>query len=119
VLPVYIAMFRKLKALGMILAELGITENSNWERRGDVRAVVANAFLVFSLILVALFTFGFSYVLLPSIYLLPVPGVVAGLLAYFLRDSFNKIYFQGKAALSETFAKPAPLSAHDAAMADP
>jgi CPA2 family monovalent cation:H+ antiporter-2 len=119
VLPVYIATFRKLKALGMILAELGITEKTNWERRGDVRAVVANAFLVFSLTLVGLFTFAFSYALLPSIYLLPVLAVVVSLLVYFLRDSFNKIYFQGKAALAETFAKPAPLNAHENVVAEP
>ncbi len=121
VLPVYIAAFRKLKALGMILAELGITDKGNWDnaRRGDVRAIVANGFLTFALILLAGFTFGLSYAVLPSFYILPLLGAIVALLVYFLRDSFNKVYFQGKAALAETFSKPAPLSSHDAPAVEP
>jgi CPA2 family monovalent cation:H+ antiporter-2 len=119
VLPVYIAAFRKLKALGMILAELGITEKSAWDRRTELRAIVANGFLAFSLILLAGFTFGLSYAVLPSFYLLPLLGGIVALLVYFLRDSFNKVYFQGKAALAETFAKPAPLGSHDAPAVEP
>jgi len=119
VLPVYIAAFRKLKALGMILAELGITEKGNWEKRAEVRAIVANGFLTFALILLAGFTFGLSYAVLPSFYILPLLGGIVALLIYFLRDSFNMVYFQGKAALAETFAKPAPLSSHDAPAVEP
>jgi CPA2 family monovalent cation:H+ antiporter-2 len=119
VLPVYIAAFRKLKALGMMIAELGITEKGNWERRTELRAIVANGFLVFALVLLAAFTFGLSYAVLPSFYVLPLLGGIIALLVYFLRDSFNKVYFQGKAALAETFSKPAPLSAHDAPALEP
>lgn len=119
VLPVYIAAFRKLKALGMILAELGITEKGNWEKRAEVRAIVANGFLTFALILLAGFTFGLSYAVLPSLYIMPLLALIVGLLVYFLRDSFNKVYFQGKAALAETFAKPAPLGTHDAPAVEP
>ena len=119
VLPMYIAAFRKLKALGMILAELGITEKGNWERRTEVRAIVANGFLTFALILLAGFTFGLSYAVLPSFYILPLLGAIVALLIYFLRDSFNMVYLQGKAALAETFSKPAPLSSHDAPAVEP
>jgi CPA2 family monovalent cation:H+ antiporter-2 len=119
VLPVYIAAFRKLKALGMILAELGITDKGNWEKRTEVRAIVANGFLTFALILLAGFTFGLSYAVLPSFYILPLLGGIVALLLYFLRDSFNKVYFQGKAALAETFNKPAPVGTHDAPAVEP
>jgi CPA2 family monovalent cation:H+ antiporter-2 len=106
-MPVYIAAYRKIKALGMILAELGITDAMGGERKTDVRAVVANAILVFGLLCISGFTFALSYALLPPAHALIIVLVVAGFLVYWLRGPFNKIYFQGKAALAGTFNTPA------------
>jgi CPA2 family monovalent cation:H+ antiporter-2 len=112
VLPVYIAAIRKLRALGMILAELGLPDKGDDQRKTELRAVVANAFWAFTLLLLAGFTFGLSYAALPSAYVVVALVLVVGVLAWFLRDSFNKIYFQGKAALSETFSGPVHEPSH-------
>ncbi len=115
-MPVYLSAYRKLKALGMILAELGITETMGGERKTEVRAVVANAILVLGLLSLAGFTFALSYAVLPPGQILYILIALAALLVYWMRGPFNKIYFQGKAALAETFAKnpdeQAPTASH-------
>ncbi len=112
-MPVYIAAYRKLKALGMILAELGITETMGGDRKTEIRAVVANAILVVGLLALSALTFALSYVLLPPAQAQVALLIVAGLLLYWLRGSFNKIYFQGKAALVGTFSKPIEARSDD------
>ena len=107
-MPVYLSSYRKLKALGMILAELGITDVMGGERKTEVRAVVANAILVFGLLILAGYTFGLSYAVLPPQQVLYLLIALAALMVYWMRGPFNKIYFQGKAALAETFSKNEP-----------
>jgi CPA2 family monovalent cation:H+ antiporter-2 len=107
-MPVYLSSYRKLKALGMILAELGITDAMGGERKTEVRAVVANAILVFGLLILAGYTFGLSYAVLPPQQVLYLLIALAALMVYWMRGPFNKIYFQGKAALAETFSKSEP-----------
>ncbi len=109
-MPVYIATYRKLKALGMILAELGITDAMGGERKTEVRAVVANAILALGLLALSGFTFALSYAVLPPAQALILLLVAVGLLVYWLRAPFNKIYFQGKAALADTFNQPSEPS---------
>ena len=113
-MPVYLSAYRKLKALGMILAELGITDAMGGERKAEVRAVVANAILVLGLLALAGFTFGLSYAVLPPQQILYLLIAAAAGVAYWLRGPMNKIYFQGKAALAETFSKTEPLPEPDA-----
>lgn len=110
-MPVYLSSYRKLKALGMILAELGITDAMGGERKTEVRAVVANAILVFGLLILAGYTFGLSYAVLPPQQVLYLLIALAALMVYWMRGPFNKIYFQGKAALAETFSKSEPPEA--------
>ncbi len=102
VLPVYVAAVRKLRALGMILAELGLPDRDGDHRKTELRGVVATAFWAFSLLSLAGFTFALSYAALPSASVVVALALVVGVLAWFLRDSLNKVYFQGKAALHET-----------------
>lgn len=109
-MPVYIATYRKLKALGMILAELGITDAMGGERKAEIRAVVANAILAVGLLALAGFTFALSYAVLPPAQALVFLLVAVGLLLHWLRVPFNKIYFQGKAALADTFSQPSEPS---------
>lgn len=108
-MPVYLSSYRKLKALGMILAELGITDAMGGERKTEVRAVVANTILVFGLLILAGYTFVLSYAVLPPQQVLYLLIALAAVLVYWMRGPFNKIYFQGKAALSETFSNNEPL----------
>jgi CPA2 family monovalent cation:H+ antiporter-2 len=106
-MPVYLSAYRKLKALGMILSELGITDAMGGERKAEVRAVVANAILMLGLMALAGFSLALSWAVIPRGYILWILLGLAPVLVYWLRAPFNKIYFQGKAALAETFAQPA------------
>jgi monovalent cation:H+ antiporter-2, CPA2 family len=106
-MPVYLSAYRKLKALGMILSELGITDAMGGERKTEVRAVVANAILMLGLMALAAFSLALSWAVIPRGYVLWILLGLAPLLVYWLRAPFNKIYFQGKAALAETFSQPA------------
>jgi CPA2 family monovalent cation:H+ antiporter-2 len=106
-MPVYLSAYRKLKALGMILSELGITDAMGGERKAEVRAVVANAILMLGLAALAGFSLALSWAVIPRGYILWILLGLAPVLVYWLRAPFNKIYFQGKAALAETFAQPA------------
>jgi CPA2 family monovalent cation:H+ antiporter-2 len=106
-MPVYLSAYRKLKALGMILSELGITDAMGGERKAEVRAVVANAILMLGLMALAGFSLALSWAVIPRGYVLWILLGLAPVLVYWLRAPFNKIYFQGKAALAETFSQPA------------
>lgn len=105
-MPVSIAAFRKLRALGMILAELGVTDTLAGRRKNDIRAAVAGAVLAGGMLLLATFIMGLSWAILPPgrfLWVL-IPGML--FFAFLLRGAFNAIYFQGKAALVEIFDKP-------------
>jgi CPA2 family monovalent cation:H+ antiporter-2 len=106
-MPVYLSAYRKLKALGMILSELGITDAMGGSRKTEVRAVVANAILVLGLTALAAFSFALSWAVLPRGQILWILLGLAALSMWWLRTPLNQIYFQGKAALAETFAQPA------------
>jgi CPA2 family monovalent cation:H+ antiporter-2 len=110
-MPVILAALRKTRALGMILAELGISESLVGSRYQEVRNLLANIFYLLGVALLVLYGGLLSSAILPTggLYILPI---VAGLLVFFLRDSFNKIYFQGKAALSQTFSRPPADETH-------
>jgi CPA2 family monovalent cation:H+ antiporter-2 len=101
--PVIVAAFRKLKALGMILADLGIPETLSRGNTQEVRAVVSTAFLVLGSLFLGGWILLLSSTLLPDTrsLLLLVPLLL--LLAYLLRDTFNKVYVQGKGALAAIF----------------
>ena len=72
-LPFLIATYRKLKALGMLLAELGVPESRAGRHTPKVRAVLAEMFPVLSLLLMFLLISALSSSLLP-----PVELLVAG-----------------------------------------
>jgi monovalent cation:H+ antiporter-2, CPA2 family len=102
-MPVYVATYRKLKALGMILAELGVPQAL--EHKAEIRAAVANTFLVLSLLALALFTLALGYAMLPPLPFLAVIAPMLLFVGYRLRGTFNAMYLHGKSALAETLAE--------------
>lgn len=102
-MPVYIASFRKMKALGLIVAEMGITEATASRYRNDIRAIVANGVLVLGVLLLFGLTALIGSAVLPPGGALVLLGLMVGFVAYLLRHSFNKVYFQGKASLVGLF----------------
>ncbi len=102
-MPLCLAYFRKTRALGMILAELGVTESMVGIHKYEIRAIVSNAIHVLGTLLLVLFIFALSSAILPTTNVLVLMVIAMALLAWLFRESFNKIYFHGKAALTETF----------------
>ena len=97
------AAFRKLKALGMILADLGIPESTGRGNTQEVRAVVSTVFLVLGSLFLVGWIFLLSSTILPGTRSLLLLTPLLLFLAYLLRDTFNKVYVQGKGALVATF----------------
>lgn len=105
-MPVLIASFRKLRALGMILSELSVSDALGGKRKNEIRAVFAGGVLVVGMLILAGLITVLSWAILPPgrfLFVL-IPGLL--LLAFLLRDAFNAVYFQGKAALADIFDKP-------------
>src|SRR5213082_3096685 len=66
-LPLLIAIFRKLQALGLLVAELTVSETAAGERTDAIRAVIAHLIPVAGLIALGLYVLLLSSVLLPPI----------------------------------------------------
>ncbi len=108
-LPMIIATFRKLQALGMLLAETRVTKAAAGERTAAIRAIVSNIVPIAGTIGLGLFILVLSSTLLPPLNVLIVLLILTGLIAWLLWRSFIKVYSKAQFALQETFANaPAP-----------
>lgn len=112
-LPMFIATFRKLEALGMLLAEIKVTETQAGQRTAAIRAIVARIVLVSGMVLLGTYVLVLSYTLLPSWHLLAVLLAVVAGITWLLWRSFIKVYSKAQVALAETFAQqPPPRADH-------
>jgi CPA2 family monovalent cation:H+ antiporter-2 len=106
-LPMFIATFRKLQALGMVIAETKVSPAAAGERTSAIRAIVAQAVPVAGSVALGLFVLVLSSALLPRFNVLIALVAVAVALAWLLWRSFIKVYSKAQIALHETFAQPA------------
>jgi CPA2 family monovalent cation:H+ antiporter-2 len=105
-LPMFIATFRKLEALGMLLAETKVSEAAAGKRTAAIRAVVAQVVPFAGMATLGLFVLVLSSTLLPSFpVLLVLLGIVAGI-TWLLWRSFINVYSKAQVALNETLAQP-------------
>lgn len=105
-LPMLIAAFRKLQALGMLLAETKVTERAAGERTAAIRAVVANLVPIAGVIGMVLYVLVLSSALLPSFKVWLGLFVIVCLVGWLLWRSFIRVYSKAQVALRETFTKP-------------
>ncbi|MFO7535689.1 MAG: cation:proton antiporter [Kiritimatiellia bacterium] len=98
-LPLYVATLRKLQAVGMILAELGVpmTLTGAWARH--LRGFVANAILAAGSFGLALLTFVLSSAMLPS-WKIRIPLMIgAAIIAFWRWPALVKVYAQAQGSL--------------------
>jgi CPA2 family monovalent cation:H+ antiporter-2 len=113
-LPMVIATFRKLQALGLLVAETRVSPSAAGERTDAIRAVVAQVVPVAGSVALGLFVLVLSSTLLPSLNVwVMLLAILAGI-AWLLWRSFIKIYAKAQVALQETLAqapdpRPGPL----------
>jgi monovalent cation:H+ antiporter-2, CPA2 family len=106
-LPLYIATFRKMQAMSMMLSEL-MTSNSDSRSRRVVRAALDGTLLFAQLAFLAVLTLVVSPALLPPWQTLIVLCLLITWLVVRHGRAFNRWYSQGKFALMATFQEPAP-----------
>ena len=105
-LPLFIATYRKLEALGLLVAEIKVTEAVAGQRTAAIRTVVAQVVPVAGLLTLGLFVLVLSSTLLPGLpVLLLLLGIVA-CITWLLWRSFIKVYSKAQVALHETLAQP-------------
>ena len=107
-LPLLIATFRKLQALGLLVAELKVSRAAAGERTAAIRAVIAHLIPVAGIVALGLYVLALSSTVLPPLKVLVLLLIVVGLITGLLWRSFIKIYARAQVSLEQTFAQPSP-----------
>lgn len=101
-LPFLIAAYRKLKALSMLLAEMGVKPQMAGRHTLRVRKVIAEVIPLLSLVVIFLLLAALSASILPTIELLVLIGSLAALVATLLWRWFIRVHTRMQVALLET-----------------
>ena len=101
-LPFLIAAYRKLKALSMLLAEMGVKPEMAGRHTQRVRRVISEVIPILSLLVIFLLLSALSASILPTKELLMVIAVVAAGVAALLWRWFIRIHTRMQVALLET-----------------
>ncbi len=108
-LPLYIATFRKMQAMAMMLSEM-MTSNARERRVLRVWRTALNGTLLFAQVLfLAVLTLVVSAALLPPWQTLVVLLIIIAVLVIRYGRAFNRWYTEGKYALVSTLNEPAPV----------
>ena len=107
-LPMFIATFRKLQALGLLVAELKITDATFGVRAGTVRTMVAHTIPISGAAAMAFYALALSSTLLPSVSALAILAIPVALLNWVLWRSCVKVYAKAQVALQEVLTQPSP-----------
>ena len=111
-LPMFIATFRKLQALGLLVAEAKVSAAAAGERTNAIRAIVSQAVPLTGSIALGLFVLLLSAALLPRFHIFIALLAIAVVIGWLLWRSFIKIYSKAQVALQETFEQT-PLPRHE------
>ncbi|MGE7990277.1 cation:proton antiporter [Pseudomonas sp. NPDC089554] len=101
-LPFLIAAYRKLKALSMLLAEMGVKPEMAGRHTQRVRRVVAEVIPLLSLLVIFLLLSALSASILPTNELLLIIAVVAAVVVAVLWRWFVRVHTRMQVALLET-----------------
>ena len=101
-LPFLIAAYRKLKALSMLLAEMGVKADMAGRHTQRVRRVIAEVIPILSLLVIFLLLSALSSSILPTNELLILIAVVAAAVAAVLWRWFIRVHTRMQVALLET-----------------
>ncbi|HEY0290294.1 MAG TPA: cation:proton antiporter [Pseudomonas sp.] len=111
-LPFLIAAYRKLKALSMLLAEMGVKPEMAGRHTERVRRVIAEVIPLLSLLVIFLLLAALSASILPTSELLILIVVVASIVAAVLWRWFIRVHTRMQVALLETLGNHQEPSEH-------
>lgn len=115
-LPMIIAAYRKLEALGMLLADLRVKQLASDARAKEIKAVISTTVPLAGAVGLGVLVFSLSAPLLPSGEILVVLLLILACLTFLLWRSFVKVYSKAQNAIQETLAST-PLPGSHAAPA--
>ena len=101
-LPFLIAAYRKLKALAMLLAEMGVKPGMAGRHTARVRRIIAEVIPVGAMVVIFVLLAGLSASILPSTELLLGIAVIAAMLVAVLWRWFVRLHTRMQVALLET-----------------
>ena len=107
-LPLLIANYRKLQALGLLVAEVSVRPVAAGDRTASIRAVIAQAITLAGAVALAVLVMAFSSPLLPPLEVLLVLLLIVALVMWVWWRAFVKWYSKAQVALIETFEQPPP-----------
>jgi CPA2 family monovalent cation:H+ antiporter-2 len=107
-LPLMIATYRKLQALGLLIAEIAAARLKKEPRAAAIQTVIANTIPVAGALGMGLHLLVLSSALLPSWRILIVLLLVLAVITALLWRNFIKVYSKAQFALEETFSQPPP-----------
>jgi monovalent cation:H+ antiporter-2, CPA2 family len=109
-LPLLVATYRKLQALGLLFGEIAAQRRKNDPRASAVQNVVSTAVPLAGAVCLGVLVLVLSSALLPSWRILIVLLVAVAIVTVLLWRSLIKVYSKAQIALEETFAEqPEPL----------
>jgi CPA2 family monovalent cation:H+ antiporter-2 len=111
-LPFLIAAYRKLKALSMLLAEMGVKPEMAGRHTQRVRRVIAEVIPILSLLVIFLLLAALSASILPTNKLLLLIAVVATVVAALLWRWFVRLHTRMQVALLDTLDNHKESSGH-------
>jgi CPA2 family monovalent cation:H+ antiporter-2 len=111
-LPFLIATYRKLKALSMLLAEMGVKPEMAGRHTQRVRRIIAEVIPILSLLVIFLLLAALSASILPTNKLLVLIVVVAAAVAALLWRWFIRVHTRMQVALLETLDNHKDASGH-------
>ncbi|NLV41126.1 MAG: cation/H(+) antiporter [Candidatus Hydrogenedentes bacterium] len=106
VLPFWVAVVRKLRAVGMILAEMAVPSGVAQGQVPSSRSIVSSVVLASGTVISIFWLLMLSALILPPWPMLAFLAAVAAGITFLLRDSFIRIYARGQLMLREMFAEP-------------
>ncbi|MBM3837492.1 MAG: cation/H(+) antiporter [Verrucomicrobia bacterium] len=107
-LPMLIATYRKMEALGMLLGEMAATRLGTGPRAAAVQAIIANTVLAAGVIGLGLLMLLLSSTILPTGRVLVLLLLIVAAITALLWRTFIRVYSRAQVALEETFAQPLP-----------
>ncbi|HEX8543257.1 MAG TPA: cation:proton antiporter [Pseudomonas sp.] len=111
-LPFLIAAYRKLKALSMLLAEMGVKPEMAGRHTARVRKVIAEVIPLLSLLVIFLLLAALSASILPTSELLMLIAVIAAIVAAVAWRWFIRVHTRMQIALLETLGNHQEPSEH-------
>ena len=118
-LPLIIAVFRKMRALALLLSEMSVSHTAGGANTAVLRSVVANTISAAGSVGLVLLILLLSSAILPSWKLFVAQALIVAAAAVLLRRAFVKLYSKAQFALLETLTQPPPAPNAAAARALP